>query len=122
LANGHYILLLYKRHPPEGNFKELKEEVNARVLKKDESVFLSTLKDYRVWILFGILQLVLNRVDGNGTMDDYLQNRFGLDSLRRKFGTVLCLIEHIWQRNWGAISEIVSESPAYRGRVNFSWP
>ena len=73
------VYYFFTQDTPEGNFAELKEAGKMPKLKKDEESFLSVLKDYRVWILFIVYAACFGmELTVYGTMDDYLQNTFGL--------------------------------------------
>ena len=73
------VYYFFTQDTPEGNFAQLKASGKMPSLKKDEESFLSVLKDYRVWILFIVYAACFGmELTVYGTMDDYMQNRFGL--------------------------------------------
>ena len=106
---------------PEGNYKELKERGELPTSKKDEIGFLEVLKDYRVWILFLIYAACFGmELTVYGTMDDYLQNRFGLS---RSFAGNLVLsfaLMNIFARTLGGyFGDMFGRLRGLRGRVIF---
>lgn len=115
------IYYFFTQDTPEGNFKELKASGKMPVFKKDEVSFVSTLKDYRVWILFFIYAACFGmELTVYGTMDDYLQNRFGLS---RAFAGNLVLsfaLMNIFARTLGGyFGDLFGKLRGLRGRVLF---
>ncbi len=120
LAMG-LVYYFFTQDTPEGNFQELKEKGEMPVLKKDEASFSSVLKDYRVWILFFVYAACFGiELTVYGTMDDYLQNRFGLD---RTFAGNLVLsfaLMNIFARTLGGyFGDKFGNTKGVRGRVLF---
>tara|TARA_R110002049_G_scaffold240126_3_gene413443 strand:- start:289 stop:1695 length:1407 start_codon:yes stop_codon:yes gene_type:complete len=116
-----FVYYFFTKDTPEGNFKELKATGQMPVFKKDEVSFLSTLKDYRVWILFLVYAACFGiELTVYGTMDDYLQNRFGLD---RTFAGNLVLsfaLMNIFARTLGGyFGDLFGNKNGLRGRVIF---
>ena len=73
------VYFIYTKDTPEGNFKELKERGDMPRLARDEVSLAGALRDYRVWILFIVYAACFGmELTVYGTMDDYLQNTFGL--------------------------------------------
>tara|TARA_R110000868_G_scaffold34421_1_gene124339 strand:+ start:41207 stop:42613 length:1407 start_codon:yes stop_codon:yes gene_type:complete len=115
------VYYFFTKDTPEGNFKELKTAGQMPVFKKDEVSFLSTLKDYRVWILFLVYAACFGiELTVYGTMDDYLQNRFGLG---RTFAGNLVLsfaLMNIFARTLGGyFGDMFGNKNGLRGRVIF---
>tara|TARA_R110002050_G_scaffold16719_1_gene50396 strand:- start:27385 stop:28791 length:1407 start_codon:yes stop_codon:yes gene_type:complete len=115
------VYYFFTKDTPEGNFKELKAAGQMPVFKKDEVSFLSTLKDYRVWILFLVYAACFGiELTVYGTMDDYLQNRFGLG---RTFAGNLVLsfaLMNIFARTLGGyFGDMFGNKNGLRGRVIF---
>ncbi|MDP5229393.1 MAG: MFS transporter [Cellulophaga sp.] len=115
---GYYF---FTQDTPEGNFATLKATGKMPTLKKDEVSFLSVLKDYRVWILFLVYAACFGiELTVYGTMDDYLQNRFGLE---RTFAGNLVLsfaLMNLFARTLGGyFGDKFGNSKGLRGRVIF---
>jgi NNP family nitrate/nitrite transporter-like MFS transporter len=115
------VYYFFTQDTPEGNYKELKEKGQMPVFKKDEVSFASTLKDYRVWILFLVYAACFGiELTVYGTMDDYLQNRFGLE---RTFAGNLVLsfaLMNIFARTLGGyFGDVFGKKKGLRGRVIF---
>ncbi len=115
------IYYFFTQDTPEGNYKVLKEKGQMPVFKKDEVSFVSTLKDYRVWILFLVYAACFGiELTVYGTMDDYLQNRFGLE---RTFAGNLVLsfaLMNIFARTLGGyFGDVFGKKKGLRGRVIF---
>ncbi|WP_121063335.1 MFS transporter [Maribacter vaceletii] len=115
------VYFFFTQDTPEGNFKELKERGELPTSKKDEIGFLEVLKDYRVWILFLIYAACFGmELTVYGTMDDYLQNRFGLS---RSFAGNLVLsfaLMNIFARTLGGyFGDMFGRLKGLRGRVIF---
>lgn len=115
------VYYFFTQDTPEGNFAELKEKGEMPVLKKDEASFASVLKDYRVWILFFVYAACFGiELTVYGTMDDYLQNRFGLE---RTFAGNLVLsfaLMNIFARTLGGyFGDKFGNTKGIRGRVLF---
>ena len=111
----------FTQDTPEGNFSDLKKSGKMPVFKKDEVSFATTLKDYRVWILFLIYAACFGmELTVYGTMDDYLQNRFGLS---RTFAGNLVLsfaLMNIFARTLGGyFGDLFGRLKGLRGRVLF---
>ncbi len=115
------IYCLFTQDTPEGNFKELKKAGKMPALKKDEVSFLSTLKDYRVWILFLVYAACFGiELTVYGTMDDYLQNRFGLDRLTAGNLVLSFALMNIFARTLGGyFGDVFGKHRGLRGRVIF---
>jgi len=77
-----FIYYRFTQDTPEGNFKELKASGLKPAQKKNDTNFKEVLKDYRVWILFLVYASCFGvELTVYGTMDDYLQNTFGIDRI-----------------------------------------
>lgn len=115
------VYYFFTQDTPEGNFAELKKSGKMPVFKKDEVSFVNTLKDYRVWVLFLIYAACFGmELTVYGTMDDYLQNRFGLS---RTFAGNLVLsfaLMNIFARTLGGyFGDMFGRLKGLRGRVLF---
>ena len=115
------VYYFFTQDTPEGNFAELKERGEMPVFKKDEVSFSSVLKDYRVWILFLVYAACFGiELTVYGTMDDYSQNRFGLE---RTFAGNLVLsfaLMNIFARTLGGyFGDMFGNKNGLRGRVIF---
>lgn len=115
------VYYFFTQDTPEGNFATLKATGKMPTLKKDEVSFLSVLKDYRVWILFLVYAACFGiELTVYGTMDDYLQNRFGLE---RTFAGNLVLsfaLMNLFARTLGGyFGDKFGNSKGLRGRVIF---
>ncbi len=115
------IYYFFTTDTPEGNFSALKKEGKMPLLKKDEVPFLSTLKDYRVWILFVVYAACFGiELTVYGTMDDYLQNRFGLDRLTAGNLVLSFALMNIFARTLGGyFGDLFGRLRGLRGRVLF---
>ena len=91
------------------------------VLKKDDVSFRSVLKDYRVWILFIVYAACFGmELTVYGTMDDYLQNRFGLDRSTAGNLVLSFALMNIFARTLGGFfGDRFGKSKGLRGRVLF---
>ncbi len=115
------VYYFFTQDTPKGNFQDLKKSGEMPVLKKDEVPFLSTLKDYRVWILFLVYAACFGmELTVYGTMDDYLQNRFGL--ARSTAGNLVLsfALMNIFARTLGGyFGDKFGKLKGLRGRVLF---
>ncbi|WP_422351110.1 MFS transporter [Flagellimonas sp.] len=115
------VYYFFTKDTPEGNFSELRESGNMPILKKDKVSFASTLKDYRVWILFIVYAACFGmELTVYGTMDDYLQNTFGLE--RTTAGNVVLsfALMNIFARTLGGFfGDRFGRLKGLRGRVIF---
>lgn len=111
----------FTQDTPEGNFAELKEAGKMPKLKKDEESFLSVLKDYRVWILFIVYAACFGmELTVYGTMDDYLQNTFGLSRSTAGNLVLSFALMNIFARTLGGyFGDLFGKSKGLRGRVIF---
>ena len=115
------VYYFFTTDTPSGNFKELKEKGEMPTLKKDEVSFLSTLKDYRVWILFLVYAACFGmELTVYGTMDDYLQNRFGLARTTAGNLVLSFALMNIFARTLGGFfGDKFGKLKGLRGRVLF---
>lgn len=115
------VYYFFTQDTPEGNFQELKEEGKMPILKKDEVPFLSALKDYRVWILFLVYASCFGiELTVYGTMDDYLQNTFGLDRTMAGNLVLSFALMNIFARTLGGyFGDLFGNLKGLRGRVIF---
>jgi len=115
------VYYFFTQDTPEGNFKELKEAGKMPKLKKDEESFLSVLKDYRVWILFIVYAASFGmELTVYGTMDDYLQNTFGLTRSTAGNLVLSFALMNIFARTLGGFfGDRFGRLKGLRGRVFF---
>ncbi len=120
LAMG-LIYYFFTQDTPKGNFADLKKSGEMPMLKKDEVSFISTLKDYRVWILFLVYAACFGmELTVYGTMDDYLQNRFGLDRSTAGNLVLSFALMNIFARTLGGyFGDLFGKLKGLRGRVIF---
>ncbi|MFC4097196.1 MFS transporter [Euzebyella saccharophila] len=115
------VYYFFTKDTPEGNFADLRKSGQMPVLKKDEESFLSVLKDYRVWILFIVYAACFGmELTVYGTMDDYLQNTFGLT--RSMAGNIVLsfALMNIFARTLGGFfGDRFGKLKGLRGRVIF---
>ncbi len=115
------VYYFFTQDTPEGNYAQLKKEGKMPTLKKDEVSFISTLKDYRVWILFLIYAACFGmELTVYGTMDDYLQNRFGLSRSTAGNLVLSFALMNIFARTLGGyFGDLFGKLKGLRGRVLF---
>ncbi len=115
------IYFFFTKDTPEGNFSELKKDGSLPLLTKDEASFMSALKDYRVWILFLVYAACFGiELTVYGTMDDYLQNRFGLDRMTAGNLVLSFALMNIFARTLGGyFGDLSGKLRGLRGRVLF---
>ncbi|MGY8913586.1 MAG: MFS transporter [Flavobacteriales bacterium] len=115
------VYYFFTQDTPKGNFAELKKSGEMPMLKKDEVSFITTLKDYRVWILFFVYAACFGmELTVYGTMDDYLQNRFGLDRSTAGNLVLSFALMNIFARTLGGyFGDLFGKLKGLRGRVIF---
>lgn len=115
------VYYFFTQDTPEGNFSELRKTGNMPVLKKDKVSFTSTLKDYRVWILFLVYAACFGmELTVYGTMDDYLQNTFGLERITAGNIVLSFALMNIFARTLGGFfGDRFGKLKGLRGRVLF---
>ena len=115
------VYYFFTQDTPEGNFAQLKKEGKMPTLKKDEESFVSVLKDYRVWILFIIYAASFGmELTVYGTMDDYLQNTFGLTRTTAGNLVLSFALMNIFARTLGGFfGDRFGKLKGLRGRVMF---
>jgi len=115
------IYYFFTQDTPEGNFKELKAAGKMPTFKKDEETFTSVLKDYRVWILFIVYAACFGmELTVYGTMDDYLQNTFGLTRTTAGNLVLSFALMNIFARTLGGFfGDRFGKTKGLRGRVLF---
>ena len=116
------LYYFFTQDTPEGNFSELKaqgKEVQAR--KKDTVGFLESVKDYRVWLLFVAYAACFGiELTVYGTMDDYLQNTFGLNRLTAGNIVLSFALMNIFARTLGGVfGDKYGKLNGLKGRVWF---
>jgi len=115
------VYYFFTQDTPEGNFSELKKTGKMPTLKKDKASFASVLKDYRVWILFMVYAACFGmELTVYGTMDDYLQNRFGLERTTAGNLVLSFALMNIFARTLGGFfGDKFGKLKGLRGRVIF---
>lgn len=115
------IYYFFTRDTPEGNFADLKKSGQMPIIAKDEISFMNTLKDYRVWILFMVYAACFGiELTVYGTMDDYLQNRFGLERTTAGNLVLSFALMNIFARTLGGhFGDLFGKLKGLRGRVIF---
>ncbi|SHJ00345.1 MFS transporter [Pseudozobellia thermophila] len=115
------VYFFFTTDTPEGNFSELKAAGKMPALKKDEESFLEVLKDYRVWILFVVYAACFGmELTVYGTMDDYLQNNFGLTRSTAGNLVLSFALMNIFARTLGGFfGDRFGKMKGLRGRVVF---
>ncbi len=115
------VYYFFTQDTPEGNFSELKKLGKMPTLKKDEASFTSVLKDYRVWILFLVYAACFGmELTVYGTMDEYLQNTFGLDRSTAGNLVLSFALMNIFARTLGGFfGDRFGKLKGLRGRVLF---
>jgi len=115
------VYYFFTQDTPEGNFAQLKKEGKMPTLKKDEETFASVLKDYRVWILFVVYAACFGmELTVYGTMDDYLQNNFGLTRSTAGNLVLSFALMNIFARTLGGFfGDKFGKLKGLRGRVLF---
>ena len=115
------VYFFFTKDTPAGNFKELKAKGEFVASKKDQVGFKEVLSDYRVWILFFVYAACFGiELTVYGTMDDYLQNTFGLT--RSMAGNIVLsfALMNIFARTLGGFfGDMFGKSRGLRGRVLF---
>ncbi len=115
------VYYFFTQDTPEGNFAQLKKAGKMPNFKKDEESFLSVLKDYRVWILFIVYAACFGmELTVYGTMDDYLQNTFGLTRSTAGNLVLSFALMNIFARTLGGFfGDRFGKLKGLRGRVLF---
>ncbi|MBT2160234.1 MFS transporter [Zobellia barbeyronii] len=115
------VYYFFTQDTPEGNFAQLKEEGRMPTIKKDEEGFMSVLKDYRVWILFVVYGASFGiELTVYGTMDDYLQNTFGVSRSMAGNLVLSFALMNIFARTLGGFfGDRFGKLKGLRGRVLF---
>ncbi len=115
------VYYFFTQDTPEGNFAELKKSGKMPTLKKDEVAFATVLKDYRVWILFLVYAACFGmELTVYGTMDDYLQNTFGLSRSTAGNLVLSFALMNIFARTLGGFfGDRFGKLKGLRGRVLF---
>lgn len=115
------VYYFFTQDTPEGNFAQLKKEGKMPSFKKDEESFMSVLKDYRVWILFIVYAACFGmELTVYGTMDDYLQNTFGLTRSMAGNLVLSFALMNIFARTLGGFfGDRFGKLKGLRGRVLF---
>ncbi len=115
------VYYFFTKDTPEGNFSELRKTGRMPLLAKDKVSFANALKDYRVWILFLVYAACFGmELTVYGTMDDYLQNTFGLE--RTTAGNIVLsfALMNIFARTLGGFfGDRFGKLKGLRGRVLF---
>ena len=115
------VYYFFTQDTPEGNFAQLKKEGKMPTLKKDEEGFISVLSDYRVWILFVVYAACFGmELTVYGTMDEYLQNTFGLKASTAGYLVASFALINLFARTLGGFfGDRFGKLKGLRGRVLF---
>ena len=115
------VYYFFTQDTPEGNFAQLKKEGKMPTLKKDEESFMSVLSDYRVWILFVVYAACFGmELTVYGTMDEYLQNTFGLKASTAGYLVASFALINLFARTLGGFfGDRFGKLKGLRGRVLF---
>ena len=115
------VYYFFTQDTPEGNFAQLKKEGKMPTLKKDEESFMSVLSDYRVWILFVVYAACFGmELTVYGTMDEYLQNTFGLKASTAGYLVASFALMNLFARTLGGFfGDRFGKLKGLRGRVLF---
>ena len=118
------VALLYfwgTQDTPEGNFKQLRAKGQTIPQRKDTGRFIDALKDYRVVLLFfvyaGCFGLELTVY---ACLDDYLQNKFGLERVVAGYIVLSFALMNIFARSLGGFfGDLFGKKQGLSGRVLF---
>jgi len=115
------VYYFFTQDTPEGNYTELRAAGKLPEAKKDEASFSTALKDYRVWILFVVYAACFGmELTVYGTMDDYLQNTFGLQRTTAGNLVLSFALMNIFARTLGGFfGDKFGKTKGLRGRVLF---
>ena len=118
------VALLYfflTQDMPEGNFKELREKGETIPQRKDIGKFSEAIKDYRVLILFLIYGACFGvELTVYGCMDDYLQNKFGINRNIAGYIVLSFALMNIFARTLGGyLGDFFGKHKGLKGRVQF---
>ncbi|WP_026969121.1 MFS transporter [Algoriphagus terrigena] len=116
------LYYFFTKDTPAGNYSELVargEKIPKG--KKDVVGFLEAAKDYRVWVLFIVYAACFGiELTVYGTMDDYLQNTFGLSRITAGNLVLSFALMNIFARTLGGwFGDKYGKTGGLKGRVWF---
>lgn len=113
------VYFKYTQDTPEGNIKDLKSEGLLNIEKKKSIKVSKVVKDYRVWILFLVYASCFGvELTVYGTMDDYLQNTFGISRVNAGNIVLSFAMMNLFARTLGGhFGDRFGKSKGLKGRV-----
>jgi NNP family nitrate/nitrite transporter-like MFS transporter len=116
------LYYFFTKDTPSGNYSELVARGEKIPKEKKDSVgFLEAAKDYRVWVLFMVYAACFGiELTVYGTMDDYLQNTFGLNRITAGNLVLSFALMNIFARTLGGwFGDRFGKISGLKGRVWF---
>jgi MFS transporter, NNP family, nitrate/nitrite transporter len=116
------LYYFFTKDTPSGNYSELVARGEKIPKGKKDSVgFLEAAKDYRVWVLFMVYAACFGiELTVYGTMDDYLQNTFGLNRITAGNLVLSFALMNIFARTLGGwFGDRFGKISGLKGRVWF---
>ena len=115
-----YLYWKYTTDCPKGNYSDLPDERPQRV-PGGEGLFMSAVKDYRVWVLFAIYAGCFGmELFVNGRAAEYYQTRFGLAETSAGVIASLFGLMNIFARSCGGwLGDKFAASAGLTGRVRW---
>lgn len=116
------LYYFFTKDTPAGNYSELVARGEKIPKGKKDSVgFLNAAKDYRVWVLFVVYAACFGiELTVYGTMDDYLQNTFGLNRITAGNLVLSFALMNIFARTLGGyFGDKFGKTSGLKGRVWF---
>lgn len=116
------LYYFFTKDTPSGNYSELVARGEKIPKNKKDSVgFLEAAKDYRVWVLFIVYAACFGiELTVYGTMDDYLQNTFGLTRITAGNLVLSFALMNIFARTLGGwFGDKYGKTNGLKGRVWF---
>ncbi|UCE93753.1 MAG: MFS transporter [Flavobacteriaceae bacterium] len=113
------VYFKFTQDTPEGNIRELKSKGHLNTEKKSDLNILNVIKDYRVWILFLVYASCFGvELTVYGTMDDYLQNTFGISRVNAGNIVLSFAMMNLFARTLGGhFGDRFGRSKGLKGRV-----
>ncbi len=116
------LYYFFTQDTPAGNYADLVARGERIPKSKKDSVgFLEAAKDYRVWVLFIVYAACFGiELTVYGTMDDYLQNTFGLSRITAGNLVLSFALMNIFARTLGGwFGDRFGKASGLKGRVWF---
>ncbi|GAB3223625.1 MFS transporter [Algoriphagus aestuariicola] len=116
------LYYFFTQDTPAGNYADLVARGERIPKSKKDSVgFLEAAKDYRVWVLFAVYAACFGiELTVYGTMDDYLQNTFGLSRITAGNLVLSFALMNIFARTLGGwFGDRYGKVNGLKGRVWF---